>query len=58
MMTVASFSGCALHLFKASELLNGILRGVPAVVDLACMRDAMKDLGSDPEKINPLLGVF
>ncbi|HET6591341.1 MAG TPA: aconitate hydratase AcnA, partial [Xanthomonadales bacterium] len=28
--------------------------GVPAVVDLAAMRDAMKALGGDPERINPL----
>ena len=28
--------------------------GVPAIVDLAAMRDAMKALGGDPEKINPL----
>jgi aconitate hydratase len=28
--------------------------GVPAVVDLAAMRDAMADLGGDPNKINPL----
>ena len=28
--------------------------GVPAIVDLASMRDAMADLGGDPEKINPL----
>lgn len=28
--------------------------GVPAVVDLAAMRDAMKELGGDPNKINPL----
>ena len=28
--------------------------GVPAVVDLAAMRDAMAQLGGDPEKINPL----
>src|ERR1019366_3100860 len=28
--------------------------GVPAVVDLAAMRDAMKKLGGDPKKINPL----
>ena len=28
--------------------------GVPAVVDLAAMRDAMKKLGGDPDKINPL----
>ena len=29
--------------------------GVPAVVDLAAMRDAMKELGGDPSKINPLV---
>ncbi|HBB56258.1 MAG TPA: hypothetical protein DCZ49_08760, partial [Hyphomonadaceae bacterium] len=28
--------------------------GVPAVVDLAAMRDAMAKLGGDPTKINPL----
>jgi aconitate hydratase len=33
------------------------LTGVPAVVDLAAMRDAMKKLGGDPEKINPLAEV-
>ena len=31
--------------------------GVPAVVDLAAMRDAMARLGGDPEKINPLMPV-
>ena len=31
--------------------------GVPAVVDLAAMRDAMKRLGGDPGKINPLCPV-
>jgi len=31
--------------------------GVPAVVDLAAMRDAMKTLGGDPRKINPLAPV-
>ncbi|WMV40028.1 hypothetical protein MTR67_033413 [Solanum verrucosum] len=30
--------------------------GVPSVVDLASMHDAMKELGSDPDKINPLAG--
>lgn len=29
--------------------------GVPAVVDLACMRDAMNKLGGDSNKINPLV---
>ena len=28
--------------------------GVPAVVDLAAMRDAMAELGGDPGRINPL----
>jgi aconitate hydratase len=31
--------------------------GVPAVVDLAAMRDAMANLGGDPQKINPLVPV-
>ena len=31
--------------------------GVPAVVDLAAMRDAMGALGGDPKKINPLVPV-
>ncbi|XP_020254590.1 aconitate hydratase, cytoplasmic-like isoform X3 [Asparagus officinalis] len=31
--------------------------GVPSVVDLACMRDAMNKLGSDSNKINPLVPV-
>ena len=29
--------------------------GVPAVVDLAAMRDAIKTLGGDPERVNPLV---
>jgi aconitase A len=32
--------------------------GVPAVVDLASMRDAMGQLGGDSNKINPLVCVF
>ena len=32
-----------------------IAGGVPAVVDLASMREAMRALGGDPEKINPLV---
>ena len=31
-----------------------ISRGVPAVVDFAAMRDAVKKLGGDPAKINPV----
>ena len=29
--------------------------GVPAIVDLAAMRDAIKTLGGDPERVNPLV---
>lgn len=35
-------------------LLLSSLRGVPAVVDFAAMRDAVKKLGGNPEKINPV----
>ena len=43
-------------------LLNNLIlfawySGVPAVVDLAAMRDAMHRLGGDPAKINPLVPV-
>lgn len=31
---------------------------MPAVVDLASMREAITDLGSNPDKINPLVHVF
>lgn len=34
--------------------IPSFLRGVPAVVDFAAMRDAVKKLGGDPEKINPI----
>lgn len=34
--------------------LNCPCSGVPAVVDFAAMRDAVKNLGGDPEKINPI----
>ncbi|CAI0436403.1 unnamed protein product [Linum tenue] len=43
--------------FKPARVLLQDFTGVPAVVDLACMRDAMKHLGSDPKKINPLVPV-
>jgi aconitate hydratase len=43
--------------FRPSRVLMQDLTGVPAVVDLAAMRDAMKALGGDPEKINPLAEV-
>ncbi|MEO6807901.1 MAG: aconitate hydratase AcnA, partial [Isosphaeraceae bacterium] len=40
--------------FRPSRVLLQDFTGVPAVVDLAAMRDAMKRLGGDPTKINPL----
>ena len=40
--------------FTPSRVVLQDFTGVPAVVDLAVMRDAMKDLGGDPTKINPL----
>lgn len=42
--------------FPARVLMQDFT-GVPSVVDLAAMRDAMKALGGDPEKINPLTPV-
>ena len=41
--------------FAPSRVLLQDLTGVPAVVDLAAMRDAMATLGGDPSKINPLI---
>ncbi len=43
--------------YRPARVLMQDFTGVPAVVDLAAMRDAMKDLGEDPEKINPLAPV-
>ena len=43
--------------FRPSRVLLQDFTGVPAVVDLAAMRNAMADLGGDPAKINPLLPV-
>ena len=40
--------------FRPARVLMQDFTGVPAVVDLAAMRDAMKALGGDPDKINPL----
>jgi aconitate hydratase len=40
--------------FVPARVLLQDFTGVPAIVDLAAMRDAMVELGSDPEKINPL----
>jgi len=43
--------------FTPGRVLLQDFTGVPAVVDLAAMRDAMRDLGGDPKKINPQLPV-
>jgi aconitate hydratase len=41
--------------FMPSRVILQDLTGVPAVVDLAVMRDAMADLGGDPSRVNPLV---
>jgi aconitate hydratase len=41
--------------FMPARVLLQDFTGVPAVVDLAAMRDAMKKMGGDPKRINPLL---
>ena len=43
--------------FRPARVLMQDFTGVPAVVDLAAMRDAMATLGGDPKKINPLVPV-
>ncbi len=43
--------------FRPARVLLQDFTGVPCVVDLAAMRDAMKVLGGDPKKINPLVPV-
>ncbi|MBK1723753.1 aconitate hydratase AcnA [Thiocystis violacea] len=40
--------------YRPARVLMQDFTGVPAVVDLAAMRDAMQALGGDPRKINPL----
>lgn len=40
--------------FKPSRVILQDFTGVPAVVDFAAMRDAVKKLGGDPQKINPI----
>jgi aconitate hydratase len=40
--------------YRPARVLMQDFTGVPAVVDLAAMRDAMVNLGGDPDKINPL----
>src|SRR5213075_2147598 len=43
--------------FKPARVVLQDFTGVPCVVDLAAMRSAMKRLGGDPKKINPLIPV-
>ncbi|OQW59039.1 MAG: aconitate hydratase [Proteobacteria bacterium HN_bin10] len=43
--------------FRPARVLMQDFTGVPAVVDLAAMRDAAAKLGADPERINPLVPV-
>ena len=43
--------------FRPARVLLQDMTGVPAVVDLAAMREAMIALGGDPQKINPLSAV-
>jgi aconitate hydratase len=43
--------------YQPSRVLMQDFTGVPAIVDLAAMRDAMESLGSDPRRINPLVPV-
>jgi aconitate hydratase len=43
--------------YRPARVLLQDFTGVPAVVDLAAMRDALKMLGGDPQKINPLTPV-
>ncbi len=43
--------------YRPARVLRPDFTGVPGVVDLAAMRDAMAALGGDPQKINPLVPV-
>ena len=43
--------------FRPARVLMQDFTGVPAVVDLAAMRQAMQDLGGEPKRINPFLPV-
>ena len=43
--------------YRPARVLMQDFTGVPAVVDLAAMRDAMETMGGDPSKINPLVPV-
>ena len=51
---IDALSGQAELEFRPARVILQDFTGVPAVVDLAAMRDAMETLGGDPEAINPL----
>jgi aconitate hydratase len=63
--TIEAFAGWLAHkgkkeveiAFRPARVLMQDFTGVPAVVDLAAMRDAFVALGGDPQKINPLAPV-
>ncbi len=56
--TLASGEGSGREIaYRPSRVLMQDFTGVPAVVDLAAMRDAVAALGGDPERINPLVPV-
>ena len=40
--------------YRPARVLMQDFTGVPAIVDLAAMRDALKQMGGDPNKISPL----
>src|SRR5436190_24357056 len=41
--------------FRPARVLHQDFTGVPAIVDLAAMRNAMADMGGDPSKISPVI---
>ncbi len=55
-LTDRGTAGCEIA-YRPARVLMQDFTGVPAVVDLAAMRDGIKALGGDPEKINPLVPV-
>ena len=55
-LTDKGTAGCEIA-YRPARVLMQDFTGVPAVVDLAAMRDGIKALGGDPEKINPLVPV-
>lgn len=53
-LVVFVFVDCCFFFSKLLHIIVICFSGVPAVVDFAAMRDAVKKLGGDPEKINPI----